>query len=145
VFPEKTLDAMRKVRRLIDEADKRLREGEVSDGFLGRMGMSNAEFRRFVVGWQRQIETAARETMPAPSARRPAPGGPAPKLEFSPGGGGTDARPISGLAPSAAAIRDGAVQGTDTGVSVRMRPAVAAYFDEVGKLVAEKAETKAAP
>ena len=144
-FPEKTLDAMRKVRRLIDEADKRLSEGEVSDGFLGRMGMSNAEFRRFVAGWQRQIETASRETMPAPSAMRPAPGGPAPKLEFSPGGGGIDARPISGLAPSAAAIQGGAVQGTGTGVSVRLRPAVAAYFDKVGKLAAEKAETKATP
>jgi hypothetical protein len=144
-FSEKTLDAMRKVRRLIDEADKRLSEGEVSDGFLGRMGMSNAEFRRFVAGWQRQIETASRETMPAPSAMRPAPGGPAPKLEFSPGGGGIDARPISGLAPSAAAIQGGAVQGTGTGVSVRLRPAVAAYFDKVGKLAAEKAETKATP
>lgn len=153
-FPEKTLDAMRTVRRLIDEADKRLREGEVSDAFLSRMGMSNAEFRRFVAGWQRQIETAPREADGAASgdfripsagaAGGPGAGGPAPKLEFSPGGGGSDARPIRGLAPQAAAIQGGAVQGADTSVSVRLRPAVSAYFEKVGSLAAEKAGAKAA-
>jgi hypothetical protein len=144
-FPASTLGAMRKVRRLIDEADKRLREGEISDAFLSRMGMSNAEFRRFVAGWQRQLETPARETISAPPPPSPTLGGPAPKLEFSPAGGGSDARPITGLAPQAAAIQGGAVQGADTSVSVRLRPAVSAYFEKVGRLAAEKADQKIEP
>jgi hypothetical protein len=144
-FPEKTLDAMRKVRRLIDEADTRLREGEVTDAFLGRMGMSNAEFHRFVAAWQRRIETAAVETGAPPAALRQTPGAAGPKVEFIPGGAGTDARPIGGIAPLPGAVQGGAVQGADTGVSVRLRPAVSAYFEAVGKLAAEKAEAKATP
>jgi hypothetical protein len=144
-LPEKTLDAMRKVRRSIDEADKRLREGEVTDAFLGRMGMSNAEFRRFVAAWQRQLDTAAPETSAAPPGARQAPGEPMSKVEFSTGGAGTDVRPITGPAPAAAAIQGGAVQGADASASVRLRPAVAAYFETVGKLAAEKAEAKATP
>jgi hypothetical protein len=143
-FSEKTLDAMRKVRRLIDEADKKLREGEVTDAFLGRMGMSNAEFRRFVAAWQRRIETAAPDTSAVPVAPGQAAGA-ASKVEFIPAGAGTDARPVGGLAPAASAIQGGAVQGADAGVSVRLRPAVSAYFEQVGKLAAEKTDEKAAP
>jgi len=149
-FPEKTLDAMRKVRRIIDEADARLREGEVTDAFLGRMGMSNAEFRRFVAAWQRQLERASPEPDPGASgdvrgpAAAPAAGS-APKIEFLPAGAGTDARPVAGLAPAAAAIQGGAVQGADANVSVRLRPAVSAYFEQVGRLAAEKAGEKATP
>jgi hypothetical protein len=109
------------------------------------MGMSNAEFRRFVAGWQRQLETPARETIAAPPPPSPTLGGPAPKLEFSPAGGGSDARPIRGLAPQAAAIQGGAVQGADTSVSVRLRPAVSAYFEKVGRLAAENADPEATP
>jgi len=144
-FPEKTLDAMRKVRRLIDEADARLREGEVTDAFLGRMGMSNAEFYRFVAAWQRRIETAAVEAEAPPAASRQTPGAAGPKVEFIPGGAGTDARQIGGIAPLPGAVQGGAVQGADTGVSVRLRPAVSAYFEAVGKLAAEKAEAKDVP
>jgi len=157
VFPEKTLDAMRKVRRLIDEADTRLRDGEVTDAFLGRMGMSNAEFRRFVAAWQRQLEKPSyepdagasgdtRKSPAAPAAGSIAPvSGSAPRVEFLPAGVGADARPVSGLAPAAAAIQGGAVQGADTSVSVRLRPAVSAYFEAVGRLAAEKADPKATP
>jgi len=143
-FSEKTLDAMRKVRRLIDEADTRLRDGEVTDAFLGRMGMSNAEFRRFVAAWQRRIETAAPDTIAIPVAPGQAAAA-ASKVEFIPAGAGTDARPVGGLAPAASAIQGGAVQGADPNVSVRLRPAVSAYFEQVGKLAAEKTDEKAAP
>jgi len=148
---------MRKVRRLIDEADTRLRDGEVTDAFLGRMGMSNAEFRRFIAAWQRQLEKPSpepdagasgdtRKSPAAPAAGSSAPvSGSAPKVEFLPAGTGADARPVAGLAPAAAAIQGGAVQGADTSVSVRMRPAVSAYFEAVGRLAAEKADPKATP
>jgi len=156
-FPEKTLDAMRKVRRLVDEADTRLRDGEVTDAFLGRMGMSNADFRRFVAAWQRQLEKPSpepdagasgdtRKSPAAPTAGSSAPAsGSAPKVEFLPAAAGADARPVAGLAPAAAAIQGGAVQGADTSVSVRMRPAVSAYFEAVGRLAAEKADPRATP
>jgi len=134
-FPEKTLDAMRRVKRLIDGADERLREGEVTDGFLGRMGMSNADFRRFVSAWQRKLEQVAPESSGAPLPVRQA-GRTPPKGELIGGGTGPDSRPIVGPAPSADAAH-GPVQAAGSQISARLRPAVAAYFEAVGKLAAE--------
>ena len=135
-FPEKTLDAMRRIKRLIDGADERLRDGEVTDGFLGRMGMSNADFRRFVAAWQRKLEQAAPEAaLLPPASLLPRLGG--PRGDLIGGGAGPDARPITGPDPSASDGRHGAVEGAEGQVSPRLRPAVAAYFETVGKLAAE--------
>ena len=53
------------------------------------------------------------------------------------GGSGLDARPITGPDPSASDGRHGAVEGAEGQVSARLRPAVAAYFETVGRLAAE--------
>lgn len=135
-FPEKTLDAMRRIKRLIDGADERLRDGEVTDGFLGRMGMSNADFRRFVAAWQRKLEQAAPEAALSPPASL-VPGAAPARGDLIGGGSGPDARPITGPDPSASDGRHGAVEGAEGQVSPRLRPAVAAYFETVGKLAAE--------
>ena len=74
-FPQEALDSLKAARRIIDQADRRLREGEASDTFLGEIGMSREEFRRFVVGWQRKLETAAGGANVSRGADRPDGGG----------------------------------------------------------------------
>jgi hypothetical protein len=136
-FPENALDAMRQAKRLIEEADRRLRDGKVTDTFLGRMGVGNAEFRRFVVAWQRRLDAAAgtgavghrpREVRSAAGERegetlRPA--------------GGTEATPIVGSVNVESDGRKGSVQGASPQVSPRLQPAVKAYFEAIDQLTAE--------
>jgi hypothetical protein len=134
-FPRNALDAMRQVRRLIEEADGRIRDGEVNDAFLGRMGMSNAEFHRFVAAWQRTLETAAPEAdAPAGVSGVVGPDATA-RGELIRPAMGSEARPVLG---AAAFDKGDLVQGGDSCVSPRLRPAVAAYFEAVGRLAAEK-------
>jgi hypothetical protein len=135
-FPRNTLDAMRQVRRLIEEADGRIRDGEVNDAFLGRMGMSNAEFHRFVAAWQRTLETAAPEAdAPAGVSGVVEPDATA-RGELIRPAMGSESRPVLGT--SAASDKGDLVQGGDSCVSPRLRPAVAAYFEAVGRLAAQK-------
>ena len=134
-FPRNTLDAMRQVRRLIEEVDGRIRDGEVNDAFLGRMGMSNAEFHRFVAAWQRTLETAAPEA--------DAPAGVSAVVEPDATTRGELIRPVMGsesrpVLGTAAPDKGDLVQGGDSHVSPRLRPAVAAYFEAVGRLAAQK-------
>ena len=136
-FPKNPLDATRWADRLIKEADRRLREGEVSDAFLDRMGMSQADFRRFVVAWQRRLESAA----PGPGATQ-APG--AVRTAAAPGAGEAVEASGAGLAstmvdrgPEGTPGPSNLVQDDPSQVSVRFRPVVSAYFDELSRL-AEK-------
>jgi len=141
-FPPEVLDSMRQVKRLMDEADRRLREGEVTDAVLGRMGMTIAEFRRFVAEWQRKLKTAAAgpaETA-APHAARSGSAG--PKAELVRPTEAAAARPIVGPMPAAPDARGGLVQGPEARVSRRMRGAVDAYFETVSRLAAEKPGAK---
>jgi hypothetical protein len=57
-LPKNALDATRWAEHLIKEADARLRDGEVSEALLRDMGMSPAEFRRFVTTWKRRLGAA---------------------------------------------------------------------------------------
>ena len=143
-FPQNALDAMRRVRRLIEEADGRIRDGEVNDAFLGRIGMTSAEFHRFVAAWERTLETASPEAESAASACS----GQAANVSVAAGAvaaargelirpeTGSESRPVLG----AAAAPDGGdlVQGGDARVSRRLRPAVAAYFEAAARLAAGK-------
>jgi hypothetical protein len=125
---------MRQAKRLIEEADKRLREGEVSDAFLGRMGMTNAEFRRFVTAWQRQLETAGAnpQVTPGPDAMRTAAG--AGGIEVLRYAGGSGVRPIISPPAGRPDGPQGLVQGSDVRVSPRLKPAVSAYFEAVSRM-----------
>lgn len=136
-FPKNPLDATRWADRLIKEADRRLREGEVSDAFLERMGMSQADFRRFVVSWQRRLESAAPGTGAtlAPGAIRTAA---APGAGEAVGASGAGlARTMVDRGPEGTPGPSDLVQDDSSQVSVRFRPAVSAYFDELSRL-AEK-------
>jgi hypothetical protein len=136
-FPKNPLDATWWADRLIKEADRRLREGEVSDAFLGRMGMSQADFRRFVVAWQRRLESAARGPGATPTAG-------AVRTAAAPGTGEAVGASGAGLArtmvdrgPDGTPGPSDLVQDDSFQVSVRFRPVVSAYFDELSRL-AEK-------
>jgi len=132
-FPKNPLDATRWADRLIKEADRRLREGEVSDAFLGRMGMSQADFRRFVVAWQRRLESAAPGTDVTQAAG-------AVRTAAAPGAGEAVGASGAGLArtmvdrgPEGTPGPSNLVQDDSSQVSVRFRPVVSAYFDELSR------------
>ena len=136
-LPKNPLDATRWADRLIKEADRRLREGEVSDAFLDRMGMSQADFRRFVVAWQRRLESAA----PGPGVTQAAG---AVRTAAAPGAGEAVEASGAGLArttvdrgPEGMPGPSNLVQEDSSQVSVRFRPVVSAYYDELSRL-AEK-------
>ena len=140
VSPKNALDTMRRARRLIEEADRRLGDGEVTDAFLDRMGVGNAEFRRFVVAWQRKFE--ALSAGPAVT-RRPR------RVHLAAGKtegkvlrptGGSEAKPVAGPVNLEPDGRKESVQGTASGVSARLQPAVRAYFRAIDQLTAEPGE-----
>jgi len=136
-FPKNPLDATRWADRLIKEADRRLREGEVSDAFLDRMGMSQADFRRFVVAWKRRLESAApgADVTQAAGAVRTAA---APGAGEAVGASGAGlARTMVDRGPEGTPGPSNLVQDGPSQVSVRFRPVVSAYFDELSRL-AEK-------
>jgi hypothetical protein len=140
VSPKNALDAMRRARRLIEEADRRLADGEVTDAFLDRMGVGNVEFRRFVVAWQRKFK--ALSAGPAVT-RRPR------RVHVAPGKtegkvlrptGGSEAKPVAGPVNLEPDGRKESVQGAASGVSARLQPAVRAYFRAIDQLTAEPGE-----
>jgi len=126
---------MRQVRRLIEEADGRIRDGEVNDAFLGRMGMTNAEFHRFVAAWHRTLEAAAPEADAPAGVSAVVEPDAAARGELIRPAAGSESRPVLGGAASG--VGD-LVQGGDSRVSRRLRSAVAAYFEAAGRLAAEK-------
>jgi len=154
-FPPEVLDSMRQTKRLIEKAAERLRDGEVSDAFLDRMGMTPAEFRRFVVAWQRELESApvgpARQGVAVASPAETA----APAVVRTEKGsdqgellrptGGAEARPMTGAVTAEADGQGGLVQGSEATVSPRFRRAISAYFETVSRLAADKPETKEPP
>jgi len=131
---------MRQARRLIEEADRRLQGGDVGDAFLGRMGMGNAELRRFVTAWQRKLEAAqdppvaSGESMPELRTVTVDGSGGAEVLRHA---GGADARPIAVPAGGRPEGAGGHVQGGESRVSPRLRRAVSAYFNAVGRMGAD--------
>ena len=136
---------MRQTKRLIEKAAERLRDGEVSDAFLDRMGMTPAEFRRFVVAWQRELESAPlgpAETA-APAVVRTEKG--SDQGELLRPTGGAEARPMTGAVTAEADEQGGLVQGSEATVSPRFRRAISAYCETVSRLAADKPETKEPP
>jgi len=139
-FPQEALDSIKAAKRIIDQADRRLREGEASDTFLGEIGMSREEFRRFVVGWQRKLETAAGGVnVSAVPAVQTVVGG-AQGEALRPGGG------VAGQAVrgTEAAGKDATELFTqaESGVSGRLQPAVSAYFEAVERAAAQAKDGK---
>ena len=141
-FPKEALDVMRQSQRLLEGADRRLRDGEATDAFLGRMGMGGAEFRRFVSAWQQNLVAAAAgpDVTAGPQGVRSVAGN--AQADIARPTGAPAGRSIGGLA---AAESRGAVETAQSAVSPRLRRAVAAYFETVGRLGAEPGSKKDAP
>jgi hypothetical protein len=133
-FSTQALDAMRKVRRLIDQETRP--GGEKTDVYLGKMGAGNAEPERYSAAWQRPPEVAAPATAAAGTGTTTAKTPPAGEL--IPAARGTESRPYVGGTENLPDGRRDCVQGDDVRVSPRLRPAVAAYFETVSRLAAEK-------
>ena len=136
-FPAEALDSLRRSRRLIDQADRVLRDGEVNDAFLGRMGMGAAEFRRFVTAWQRDLAAAsagpdataaAGRVTQSPNVAAVKPG------EILRPDAGRDARSVAGPLDLAPDGRQGWLQSGESRPSARLQPAVTAYFQAVGAM-----------
>lgn len=136
-IPENALDAARWAERLIERADRKLRDGRTDEGFLRDMGMSPAEMQRFVTSWKRRFDAASAggpiETPPAGAGRRTRhaePGGvlhatgeaAARSLRDSGGHGSGDAR---------------AIQEETSRVSPHLRPCVEAYFEALSRAADE--------
>ena len=137
-FPAEVLDSMHRAERIIKKAEERLREGEVTDAMLQQMGMTNAQFRRFVTSWQRKFETSARglDAVAVPLAAGAA-------ADASPGrllrpGQGSAVPPVTGETRGPDG-RKGLVQGSDSQVSPHLRPAVDGYFEAVGRRAVQAA------
>jgi hypothetical protein len=131
-FPKEALDYLHDARRIIQQADRRLREGEASNAFLGEIGMSREQVRRFIISWQRKLEatSAGAQVTAVPGARQEAMGG----------AQGEPLRP--GRASAGGPVRDTEAAGRDaidlvteaeTGTSGRLQSAVSAYFEAVGR------------
>jgi hypothetical protein len=134
-FPRQALDTMRQVPRLMNQQHPSQDDPRTA-AYLGKMGTGNADAVRYSAAWQRGPETAAA------AAERAGPVGAVGETprtaELIPAGLGTEGSPFSG---KVAAARDGKrdlVQGDDVRVSARLRPAVAAYFEVVGRMAAAR-------
>jgi hypothetical protein len=139
-FPPEALDALRAAGRIIEKAEERLQDGEANDGFLGEIGMSRQEFRRFVVAWKRRLETAAAGAgvTAAPEASRAAAA--PPEAEVLQPGRADAARAVRG-GESGEADATELFAGDETAVSPRLRPAVSAYFEALGRLARQRAKS----
>jgi len=134
-FPPEVLDFMGRAERLIKRADERLRNGEVSGTLLREAGMNHEELRGFVTSWQRKFETAPHGPDAVPVSASPAAAGPTHGEVLH-----AAQAPCVSPAGRVTLRADGAkglVQGHEAGVSPRLRPAVAAYFESVGRMAGE--------
>ncbi len=142
-FPQEALDSMRQTRRIMKDEDRRPRDGETNDAFLQRMGVGNADAKRFTTAWQQKPGGAAKgpAATPGPRTTQIVPGT-APGEVLRPGQG-TEARSVAGPVVVPPDDRQGLVQGAQSRVSPRFRPAVAAYFEAVDRMASGKADTDA--
>jgi len=132
--PEDALDTMRRAQRLLEKAERAERDGDVTDAFLGRMGLTRSEFRRFVVTWQERFRAAeAGPTVTAPPHEVRTSAGTATGEVVRPSGA-AEARPLVTPADPDAGEKGRLVQEAAAQVSPRLRPAVQAYFEAVGRL-----------
>jgi hypothetical protein len=133
-FPRDVLGTMRTTRPATNM--DRPQGDEKTETFLGQMGAGGpADSKRFSTAWTRGPETPVRGAETAgPRRLGPAAGGEIVPAGLGPGPG---ARPYRDTGGTADGKRD-LVQGDDTPVSARLKPAVAAYFETISRLSAGK-------
>jgi len=104
------------------------------------MGMSPAEFRRFVVTWRERLETASaglRVTAEPSEMRKGAETDPG---EWMPASGAALSRPVLDSGPEGPVTPSDQVQDAESPVSPRFRPIVEAYFEQLARWISESRE-----
>jgi len=132
--PENVLDTMRRQKPLIDEEGRPPDEAEPPRKFLGQMGVSTAEDRRYTTAWPsgRQGPYAGPDATPRPGRVRTVPG----KVDgevLEPTGNGA-ARAVVVPHDAGAGERGALIHAAEVCVSPRLRSAVRAYFERIGRL-----------
>jgi hypothetical protein len=135
-LPDGAAESMRKVRRLIEQAKQRLADAKDRDLFLGRMGVGNAEALEFIAAWDERLGALAPgpdTTAPPGSVRT---GGPAETGAVLRPTAATDGSPVGVRRTWTSDERRRLIEGCESPVSPDLRPAVEAYFAEVGRMTA---------
>jgi hypothetical protein len=132
--PENVLDTMRH-RKPVTEGDTRPPdEAAPPRKYLGQMGVSPADERRYTAAWSQaaQGSSAAADVTPAPGRVRTVPGEADGHVRDATGDAG--ARPVVVPADARAGERGALIHAAEARVSPRLRAAVRAYFERIGRL-----------
>jgi len=132
--PEGVADTMRQ-RKPETEDDDRPPDGEEPPRtFLGKMGANPADEKRYTTAWSagRQRPTAGSDSAPPLGRARTAAGPEDGRLLEA--GEGAGARPVVVPADADAGERGRLIHAAEVRVSPRLRPAVRAYFERIGRL-----------
>jgi hypothetical protein len=131
--PENVLDTMRQ-RKPLMEKDDRSPEGDAPPRpFLGKMGVNPADDRRYTTAWSAGRQRSARDSDAAPGHPRPA-AGPAENGRLLTAAGDAAARSVVVPTDAEAGERGRLIHAAEVRVSPRLRPAVRAYFERIGRL-----------
>jgi len=135
--PENVLDAMRRRKPHIED-ERAPDEAEVPRKFLGKMGVSPADDRRYTTAWS-EGRQRPRPGPDAATSHRPArtvPGQVDGRVLEATGDAG--ARPVVVPADAGAGERGRLIHAAEVRVSPRLRPAVRAYFERIGRLASSE-------
>ncbi|MEA3368565.1 MAG: hypothetical protein U9R68_10695, partial [Planctomycetota bacterium] len=140
--PENVLDTMRCQKPLIGEEGRPPDEGESPRKFLGQMGVSTADERRYTTAWPsgRQGPYAGPDATPPAGRVRTVPGK-ADGEVLEPTGNGA-ARAVVVPHDAGAGERGALIHAAEVRVSPRLRSAVRAYFERIGQLARPDAPSR---
>jgi len=129
--PENVLDAMRRRRSLIEGNDRPTDGADPDRTFLGEMGVSPADERRYTTAWSegRQQPRTGPDAAASPAPVRTVPGQVEGRVREACGG-----RPVVVPPDAGAGERGRLIHAAEGRVSPRLRPAVRAYFERIGRL-----------
>jgi len=125
---------MRRQKPLIEDGHRRPDEGESPRKFLGQMGVSTADDRRYTTAWPsgRQGPHAGPDATPPAGRVRTVPGKVDGEVLEATGNAG--ARAVVVPADAEAGERGALIHAAEARVSPRLRSAVRAYFERIGRL-----------
>jgi hypothetical protein len=127
---------MRHTKPLIEGDDRPPEGDEPPRTFLGKMGVSTADDRRYTTAWPAGVPQPK-----AGSGASPAVGSARTVTRTADGrlidaAGGAGARSVVVPVDAAAGKRGALIHAAEVRVSPRLRPAVRAYFERIGRLTA---------
>jgi len=133
-IPENVLDTMRRRKPLMEGDDRAPDEAEPPRKYLDRMGVSPADERRYTTAWSHgaQGSGVGPGAAPPPGRVRTVPGQVDGRVLGATGN--ADARAVVVPARAGAGERGALIHAAEARVSPRLRAAVRAYFERIGRL-----------